>query len=272
MKLLYLFLKRGIDVGYDFKLATERPDLGDKFDDLVFKFWPDPFNRSKFEIRFVQAKHKQSDSVTITAADLLNTTDEAFSLIKYFISFRHIWKENSEHLHDVVICCNAGFDLDSLHLKGFSLIPNQKSDKQVFTSDTTLNNLKLDETNVHVQELRVKLKQCSTTHLLADEILECFKNNTKSKLKLTNSWFKLYHFALVEEHVLVITVRQNGKAKEYLAEFHPDFKERRNFSLAATALYDILCKDSMWEKIKVAKVPTSSTFGRNSRPNKDHHS
>ena len=60
LKLLLLFLVRGINAKYDFRLATERPDLADKFDDLIFKY------KSQGRWRFLQAKHKQNDDAKIT--------------------------------------------------------------------------------------------------------------------------------------------------------------------------------------------------------------
>ena len=38
LKLLMLFLIRGIAAGYQFRLGTEIPGMGGKFDDLIFKF------------------------------------------------------------------------------------------------------------------------------------------------------------------------------------------------------------------------------------------
>ncbi|EFX86430.1 hypothetical protein DAPPUDRAFT_313131 [Daphnia pulex] len=247
LKLLNLFLLQGLDAGYDFLLATERPDLGDKFDDLVFKFWPNTSKRSEFKIRFVQVKHKQSDSETIKASHLLNTTEGDFSLVKYFLSFRHIHKKYSNNLHDVVICSNAGLDEESLNSKGFSLIPHPNSDEDKIFTFGTLHHLQLqNHSTSNPHELCVKLKECSTIHLLANDIIKCFSN--KTKMTLQNPWFKLYHFALIEERALVVD------AVTHEAKFHVDFKKnRRNLSPRALALRKIL--------VKVAKCQTSKTFG-----------
>jgi hypothetical protein len=259
LKLLNLFLLQGLDAGYDFLLATERPDLGDKFDDLVFKFWPNTSKRSKFKIRFVQAKHKQSDSETIKASHLLNCTEGEFSLVKYFLSFRHIYKKYSSNLHDVVICSNAGLDEESLNSKGFSLIPHPNSDEDKMFTFGTLHHLQLqNHSTSNPHELCVKLKECSTIHLLASDIIKSFSNKTKMTSK--NPLFKLYHFALTKERVLVV----KSEAKEFLAEFHDDFKDNRNkLSPRALELRKILRKDkTMWETLKVAKCQTSKTFGK----------
>lgn len=265
-KLLIHFLLEGIDAGYDFRLATERPDLGGKFDDIVFKFWPNKFNESEFKIRFVQAKHKQSDSETLTATDLLNTNDGDFSLLKYFKSFRQICKKNgSENVQDVVICSNAGLDQSNLVLKGFSLIPCQNSKEDRIFTFGTFHRIQLKGSEIE-KELRGKLKQCSLNHILAYEIVKCFTNEpktpeTKAQMTLQNPWFKLYHFALVNEGILEIEKTKN----KFMAKLSDGFKEKQsNLSSTAKEFHDILCKDNTWETLKVTKITTSKTFG--SRP------
>ena len=63
LKLLMLFLIRGIAAGYQFQLGTEMPEVGGKFDDLIFKF-KDETTSNEEQIksyRFLQAKHKQNE-------------------------------------------------------------------------------------------------------------------------------------------------------------------------------------------------------------------
>ncbi|WP_341813296.1 ankyrin repeat domain-containing protein [Wolbachia endosymbiont (group B) of Germaria angustata] len=113
LKLLMLFLKRGLEEGYSFRLATEW-DNAEKFDDLVFIH--DDQNRGK-SYRFLQAKHKQNeDNKKIGIGDLLTEDKNGeFGLAKYFISYLKI-KNNQDFadgvLKDFIICTNIGFDLD----------------------------------------------------------------------------------------------------------------------------------------------------------------
>ena len=88
LKLLMLFLYRGYEEKYVFRLATEW-DAAEKFDDLVFEYTED--NKKKF--RFLQAKHTQVDTKKISENDFKKGPDGAFSLLKYFISYRKI-KQN----------------------------------------------------------------------------------------------------------------------------------------------------------------------------------
>lgn len=56
LKILMLFLKKGVDKGYQFSLATEM-DKAEKFDDLVFEYRKTERDRKSYI--FLQAKHKQ---------------------------------------------------------------------------------------------------------------------------------------------------------------------------------------------------------------------
>lgn len=110
LKLLMLFLERGVDQNYDFRLATEW-DAAEKFDDLVFKYT----DQGKTKYRFLQAKHKQDEAKKISIGGLL-TKDKGgeFNLEKYFISYLKI-KDNQAFrngdLEDFIICTNIDFDL-----------------------------------------------------------------------------------------------------------------------------------------------------------------
>lgn len=61
LKLLMLFLIRPINAGYQFKLGTEIPGEGGKFDDLIFKYRVDDAITSSWRYRYLQAKHKQDE-------------------------------------------------------------------------------------------------------------------------------------------------------------------------------------------------------------------
>ncbi|MEK7339979.1 MAG: ankyrin repeat domain-containing protein, partial [Verrucomicrobiota bacterium] len=112
LKLLMLFLNRGLIEGYDFRLSTEW-NAAEKFDDLVFKY----SDQGKTNYRFLQAKHKQDKSKKITVGELFTTDkDGEFNLEKYFISYLRIKKNptfQSSNLEDFIICTNIDFDLAS---------------------------------------------------------------------------------------------------------------------------------------------------------------
>ncbi len=128
LKLLMLFLIRGISKNYQFELATEMPGLGGKFDNLVFKRQEvDKSTGIKRErYRYLQAKHKQDESVRITAAQLLKEDDGDFSLAKYFLSYCRDIKGRakvgqSDNVQDCILCTNISVDKISLENEGIEL-------------------------------------------------------------------------------------------------------------------------------------------------------
>jgi hypothetical protein len=83
LKLLILFLHRGIKKEYDFHIATEQSKAG-KFDDLVFAYKKD----GKANIIFLQAKHKQEPTTDnqIKFIDLYTTSpnNTTYQVNNYF--------------------------------------------------------------------------------------------------------------------------------------------------------------------------------------------
>ena len=113
LKLLMLFLHRGLAKGYDFRLSTEW-DAAEKFDDLVFKYQ----NQGQITYRFLQAKHKQDKNEKITIGDLFSTSKKGeFNLEKYFISYLRIKKNpvfQNGNLESFMICTNIDFEFSGV--------------------------------------------------------------------------------------------------------------------------------------------------------------
>jgi len=112
LKVLMLFLHRGVLYQHSFRLGTEIEEAR-KFDDLVFEYT----QGSKKVYRFLQVKHTQDeDNKKIGAGNLL-TKDKSgeFGLAKYFVSYLKI-KSNQDfadgNLKDFIIYTNINFDLD----------------------------------------------------------------------------------------------------------------------------------------------------------------
>ncbi|MCM1002154.1 NB-ARC domain-containing protein, partial [Wolbachia pipientis] len=111
LKVLMLFLHRGVLYQHSFRLGTETEEAR-KFDDLVFEYT----QGSKKVYRFLQVKHTQDeDNKRIGVGNLL-TKDKSgeFRLAKYFVSYLKI-KNNQDfadgNLKDFIICTNINFDL-----------------------------------------------------------------------------------------------------------------------------------------------------------------
>jgi hypothetical protein len=229
LKLLILFLIRGINAGYQFRLGTEIPGMGGKFDDLIFKFKKTSSNEEQIEsYRFLQAKHKQNEETEkITAADLLNDNNGEFSLPKYFRSyFRDIIQGSkgclAENVHDCIICTNIGFNpADKEYTKsGIELIRLDDPDK-ILTFDKISDKkisarYKLKKTD----KLRRMMAGWSEVHLLAKTLLEYVDENKKLTINL--AIFKSYHVALVNENVID---RERGKLCTTFLEGDSRFRE-----------------------------------------------
>ena len=143
LKLLVLFFIRGVTADYKFKLGTEIPGMGGKFDDLIFKYEiKQPNEELKTQkVRYLQAKHQQiEETEKIKSADLLSDNNGEFSLPKYFRSYRNdvINGRNKclpENIQDCIICTNIGFE-DEMKLKekGVELLRlNDKDDILTFS-------------------------------------------------------------------------------------------------------------------------------------------
>ena len=181
LKLLMLFLIRGIGAGYQFQLGTEMPGVGGKFDDLIFKFKKTSSTEEQIEsYRFLQAKHKQNEkSEKITAAELLNDNNGEFSLPKYFRSyFRDIIKGSKgclvENVHDCIICTNIGFnpDVNEYTKSGIELIRLDDHDS-ILTFDK-ISNKKISARYMlkKTDKLRRMMAGWSEVHLLAKTLLK----------------------------------------------------------------------------------------------------
>ena len=239
LKLLMLFLYRGLDKKYAFRLATEW-DAAEKFDDLVFEYTED--NKKKY--RFLQAKHKQDESKKISVNDLLTETDGEFSLQKYFISYRKI-KQNTEfngqnnELKDFIICTNIDLG-DDLQLSFESVLYKDNIlDKGVQSNSNSrkpkLLKLKIDKFPKNKRIFSI-LKNSSDLSRLAKELARHVIEAKQINLK--NPLFKSYHYALKEEKVI------NTKNQE----FHDDFIDGHNLSLSAKNFRDFFQEEA--SKIK----------------------
>lgn len=116
LKLLMLFLYRGVSQQYSFRLGTEIKEAK-KFDDLLFEYIG---KDGKKEYRLLQAKHRLDEAKKITAGELLTESDGDYSLIKYFFSYQDVKKEKlfkDGVIKDVIICTNVDLDFDELQSK-----------------------------------------------------------------------------------------------------------------------------------------------------------
>jgi hypothetical protein len=243
LKLLMLFLKRGLDNNYSFKLATEM-DAAEKFDDVVFIYEE---NAVKFG-RFLQAKHIRSQKQRIRINDLLIETDERFSLQKYFISFREIKKHNlfkNIILKDFIICTNIGFDFKQIESNLMKLEKKESNDHLYFEelseNDTILNaggkrykfvgDNNREKRNSSMALLEPNFKNTSDLIRLAKLLAESLfgkrnKNRKSPKISLNEKLFRKYQIALCEK---VIDFPNKKFKEDFLKDSDRLSHETKNF-------------------------------------------
>lgn len=206
LKLLMLFLKRGLDNKYSvYELATEM-DVAGKFDDVVFKYLINGENKEsdKFKHRYLQAKHRVKGDKEITEADFLSEEDTDFSLQKYFISYLKIKKKiTAGELQDFIICTNGNFDFSNDDKPG-RIIKFRNALKKIEKKDDILNVNGSKEAILYCfnltfegKEKIYELLKNSALVRLIDAVVECVLN--KKSFDLRTPIFKEYHCALVKE-------------------------------------------------------------------------
>ncbi|KAL1490310.1 hypothetical protein ABEB36_013026 [Hypothenemus hampei] len=225
LKLQMLFLKRALDKGYEFNLGTEVEDA-EKFDDIVFKCKTKE-KSGKYEIRFVQAKHKQDESKRITARDLLTDKDDDFSLQKYFSSYSKIKKHgfNKDELKDFILYTNIKFDVADLEKEKIKIEEIKAKDDDILTTKTgnsaVYNKLIIEEEHI----LYDKIRETSDSYLLAKRLVQHIFDG--KPLHLGIDIFKLYHVPLCKTVFQVLETKvKSQKGKEVLKKY---VKFRDNF-------------------------------------------
>lgn len=194
LKLLMVFIVRGLKNNYNFRLATEI-DAADKFDDLVFQYQ----RGNVIASRFLQAKHKQDESKLISFGDLSNERNDDFSLQKYFMSYQRIKTsfEFEGELKDFILCTNIDLDYDDLERNNVRVDIIAEKDDFILSHGKSLKcNFRLDLKN----ELCEKMRECSKIYTLAKALAT---HIVEAKcLTLKTEIFQLYHTALVKEMVV----------------------------------------------------------------------
>ncbi|CAH0545963.1 unnamed protein product [Brassicogethes aeneus] len=225
LKLLMLFLKRGVDNQYSFRLSTEKKEAN-KFDDLFFEVT----KNGKKEYRLLQAKHKADESKKITFDNLLTESDSDYSLVKYFLSYKDSKKEElfkNGIIKHVTVCTNINLDLDDKYeLNGVS-----KTIREVVQKIEEKDNILDIDSEMFAKEavryrfsdnvallLKPKLEHYNWTRL-ARRLAECFLKNNSIQHHQEHDIFKVYHTVLAKE---VIHVKDE--------KFHDKFIENKGIS------------------------------------------
>lgn len=278
LKLLMLFLKRGLDKKYSFWLATEM-DAAGKFDDVVFKYTESASGDDdiRWTYRFLQAKHKWNDEKRITDNDLLTEKDEDFSLQKYFITFRNIKKQfNDGNIKDFIICTNSDFDFAGDDKSKKKVLKLKTAFDEINTPDDILNIAGKNFPKIYKfkklfsgkkEALYPILQETSDVKRLAKKLAELVLN--EKQLALAEPLFKLYHGALAKE---VFDIK-SGKFLPNFTALKPKLtpvalKFRQIFLVQAKNILinarklTVDCEEaSLWKEINSKKISFPKKFG-----------
>jgi hypothetical protein len=232
IKLLFLIMIRGLSKNYKFRIAAERKQAG-KFDDVEVHLDV----QGEWKCRFIQAKHRQDETNKITAGDLKNLRDAAFSLKKYFVSYREM-KQNHKpgELKNLIIFTNI--DLDNELSKNFEQLNDVDDILNISNKRGKHYKLKLD--SFFKKDISDILKDASEVKLLTKELVDCIKNGKQFNKK--KPILAKYHTALAKT---VIDVKgQKLKLDDFKTEI-PNY------------LYEHL------EEFKDKTINVPKTFGEN---------
>ena len=183
LKMLMLFLYRGVSLKYSFRLGTEIKEA-QKFDDIIFEY----SQNNRIVYRLLQLKHRIDETRKITARELLLKKGGDYNLIKYFISYNDCKKQKlfkSNLINDVTICTNIGLDLEDLKKENIVVQKIENKDdilnfKLNFKSDKNPALYKFNENIVSLLKPKLenlnKITQSATGEYSDDEIKDFIKH------------------------------------------------------------------------------------------------
>ncbi|XP_046416962.1 uncharacterized protein LOC124177987 [Neodiprion fabricii] len=211
LKLLMLFMIRGLRKGYKFRLATEMMAAED-FDDLIFEYESDGDTTccSKIAYRFLQAKHTQNDAKEIDAENLFTSSD--FNLQKYFNSYCNIKRHSVLSrgiLDDFIIYTNINLNEEKLKAKGIRLLPVKGLDEflDVKTRRNDDRRYKFDSE----EPSKIYENLASEAYNLAQMLVEKVLNS--KKLSVDTDLLKKYRTALTAE---VISIKDRTLSENFI--------------------------------------------------------
>jgi ankyrin repeat protein len=263
LRLLMLFLIRGLSKGYDFRLYTEMKDA-EKFDDLVF--WYTDEDKGVEIIRFLQAKHKLVKE-DISINDLLTETDGKFSLQKYFISYRKITKNlvfKSAQLKTFIIFTNMGInsDLRDWLSESFTIEPGDILNMKY--PEAKLLKMKPNVEQVLLQSLY----KASDLRRLVKKVSDCVFGKKQISLTLNDPLFKQYHRALAQ-NVIDVTDFKNAKFKSTFINLKnsdgSSTKIVKRFRDLLSEAFPKLSEDKFRKKLKDLRFTVSGRFGKHEK-------
>ena len=252
-KLLMLFLIRGISKGYQFRMGTKMPEVGDKFADVIFKFHVVTPEGRRWRCRYLKAKLVRKEEIAkrarITAAQLLGDNQGDLNLGKFFRSYCKIIKRADEDIEDLVVCTDTGFNNADLKKYGIELVA-LSSPEDILTFEKLPGKLPARYKVKLGYQLRQLMYQWSENISLVQKLRKYASN--RRVLTLSTKELKNYHVALVVENVIDLKTNM----------FHQDFANGDNLSTGAAQLRQIVSEVATSNDWKNWKFKLAKNFGR----------
>nr|XP_046470846.1 uncharacterized protein LOC124213529 isoform X1 [Neodiprion pinetum]XP_046470848.1 uncharacterized protein LOC124213529 isoform X1 [Neodiprion pinetum] len=260
LKVLMLFMIRGLRKDLKFRLATEMMAAGN-FDDLVLEFKCDDDTNSKKAYRFLQAKHRQHDSPLTSALDLFR--NDVFDLRKYFDSYRQIKRHpvfSQGDLKDFIIYTTVDLDAKKLESQGIKLIQDEPNDDFLDFKNPNNGNRRYKFDSKGPSMIYEKL--ASEAYYLAQTLAAKVLNG--EKLTVDNEILKKYRHILTKE---VINVEKKKFSDAFikgepLSDGAKNFREKffRQYLQQTEHPENDVNQEEIWNDIKEKSLKFSDSF------------
>ncbi|XP_058822310.1 uncharacterized protein LOC131683917 [Topomyia yanbarensis] len=262
LKLLMLFLKRGLNHGYSFRLTLE------KFEDVLFQRTDKASNRQI--CRFMQIKHAPNDSIAIDMKAFLDDENSNFSLKRCFLLYRVIKQdpEIGKTLKDFVICTRADVDEE---IKDWFQI-DYEQDSILDYGELKCKQLKFRKSFPGKEDLVSKIQEVSVVFMLAKKLAECVLE--KKPVSMDDDLFRKFHVVLGAK---VLNSRncihkemkgKNRRLSHYFVKFRKDFLQGNSpevdtFRHAFAKAYQSMAPPhqmDVWSQLKTVELRVSPAF------------
>ncbi|XP_058455291.1 uncharacterized protein LOC131432792 [Malaya genurostris] len=225
IKLLTLFLYRGIKQCYSFRLATEMENAG-KFDDIVFKY---SNAKETEESLCLQAKHRLDESKKICYEDLLTESAGDYSLVKYFFSYQKtIEKKSFGVIKEVIVYTNIALADDVKR----QVKPVTRKENEILNLESSSKSSKHYKFHKDIiRELKPKLENYKLAKLAVELI-----NHLLDKKPIT-----IQHGSIFADYEAIIVTEVFDVRDEYI-QFYDKFINKTQDLASNTRRFQEICE------------------------------
>ncbi|XP_046595287.1 uncharacterized protein LOC107220356 isoform X2 [Neodiprion lecontei] len=259
LKVLMLFMVRGIRQNLEFSLVTEM-EAARSFDDLLLRYKSDADTDVK--AYFVQVKHSQDKSRKINVADLFDTASD-FALKKYFDSYCQMKSDpifDKDELKDFIIYTNIDLVEKNFELQEIKLIADNQFDEFLDTETNEIKSKRYRLSNIGPSKVYENL--ASEAYNLAQILVKKVLNSEKLSNEI--AIIEKYRIALTREVINVNEERISddfieGKGLSDGAEnFRNEFYSQLLLQMGLQK--DYAYPERVWNEIRSKSIRFSASF------------